>query len=168
MSDVKSFRGEFAFLSNLYNVPVEYRGIVYQNSEAAFQAQKCADDGEKKRFASIGGVDAKRMGKRVALREDWEQVKFSVMTDIVREKFMQNPDLANKLRSTGNARLEEGNTWGDRTWGTVNGQGKNMLGNILMLVRLELSMEHPIPCNQSIRSLEHHSRRHERDNECER
>lgn len=168
MSDVKSFRGEFYFLSNLYNVPIEYRGIVYQNSEAAFQAQKCADDGEKERFASIVGVDAKHMGKRVALREDWEQVKFSVMTDIVREKFMQNPDLANKLRSTGNARLEEGNTWGDKTWGTVNGQGKNMLGNILMLVRVELSMEHPIPCNQSIRAFERSSRRRERDNECER
>lgn len=31
------FRGKFFFLSNFYPVPVKYKGITYQNSEAAFQ-----------------------------------------------------------------------------------------------------------------------------------
>ena len=31
--------------------------------------------------------------------------------------------------------LEEGNTWGDRIWGTVHGQGANLLGRILMETR---------------------------------
>ena len=37
--------------------------------------------------------------------------------------------------------LEEGNTWGDTTWGTVNGIGENRLGRILMKVRKELQEE---------------------------
>lgn len=37
--------------------------------------------------------------------------------------------------------LEEGNTWGDTTWGTVNGIGENRLGRILMKVRKKLQEE---------------------------
>lgn len=48
---------------------------------------------------------------------------------------MQHYDLAQKLIATGNAYLEEGNQWGDKFWGTVNGNGENMLGKILMKER---------------------------------
>ena len=37
--------------------------------------------------------------------------------------------------------LEEGNNWGDKYWGTVEGEGKNMLGKLLMKVRAILSNE---------------------------
>lgn len=60
------------------------------------------------------------------------------MEEIVREKFTQNTELADKLLATGDAYLEEGNTWGDRIWGTVNGSGANRLGVILMQIRAEL------------------------------
>lgn len=146
---INSFRNDFFFLSNFYNAPIEHEGIVYQNNEAAFQAQKCVDIKDRERFANLSPSDAKRLGRRVELRKDWEQVKVSIMTEIVREKFQQNPDLADKLRATGNAHLEEGNTWGDRIWGTVNGQGANMLGKILMQIREELSQEHPNPRNHN-------------------
>ena len=43
-----------------------------------------------------------------------------------------------KLLATGDAQLEEGNTWGDRIWGVYQGQGDNRLGKILMKVREEL------------------------------
>lgn len=149
MKTINSFRGEFFFLSNFYNAPIEYEGITYQNNEAAFQAQKCLEIKDKERFANISPSDAKRLGRKVELRKDWEQVKVSIMTEIVREKFQQNPDLADKLRATGNAHLEEGNTWGDRIWGTVNGQGANLLGKILMQVREELFQERSKPQKQS-------------------
>ena len=100
MNKISSFRGDFSFLSNFYNVPIEYGGIKYQNNEAAFQAQKCADTKDKERFSNISGAEAKRLGRRVSLREDWEKVKVSVMTDIVHEKFRQHPDLANTLSAT--------------------------------------------------------------------
>lgn len=51
------------------------------------------------------------------MRKDWESVKFSIMKDLVKAKFTQNPDLARKLLATDDAHLEEDNTWGDRIWG---------------------------------------------------
>lgn len=71
------------------------------------------------------------------MRKDWEQIKISLMREIVQAKFEQNPQLKDMLLATGNAYLEEGNTWGDRTWETVNGIGANHLGRILMDVREE-------------------------------
>jgi hypothetical protein len=50
-------------------------------------------------------------------------------------KFTQHYDLYIKLINTGDTYLEEGNTWGDTYWGTVDGVSKNMLGKTLMKVR---------------------------------
>lgn len=60
------------------------------------------------------------------------------MYEIVKAKFLQNKEIKEKLLLTGNEELIEGNTWGDRIWGTVNGVGENRLGKILMQVREEL------------------------------
>ena len=68
-----------------------------------------------------------------------EEVKDKVMYEIVLAKFTQNPDLKEKLLATGDEHLEEGNTWGDTIWGTVDGVGENRLGKILMRVRDELN-----------------------------
>lgn len=35
------FREEYEFLSNFYPAKMEYQGISYYSSEAAYQAQKC-------------------------------------------------------------------------------------------------------------------------------
>lgn len=135
---INSFRDEYYFLSNFYNTPVIYGGIQYQNNEAAFQAQKVLSDDIKKEFSNLPPNLAKRKGRKVPLRSDWEEVKFGIMHDICKCKFTQNEDLKEKLLSTGDEYLEEGNTWGDRIWGTVNGKGQNHLGKILMDVREEL------------------------------
>ena len=80
-------------------------------------------------------TEAKNLGRTVNLRKDWENIKIGEMAKIIHEKFNQNPDLADKLLLTGDSYLEEGNTWGDRVWGTVNGKGANNLGRILMSER---------------------------------
>lgn len=138
---IDSFRNEYFFLSNFYEVPVTYEGLTYQNNEAAFQAQKCADPKEREAFTRMNPSEAKRAGRRVQLRKDWEDIKISVMADIVMAKFRQNSQLAEKLLATGDAFLEEGNDWGDRIWGTVNGQGANCLGIILMNTRENLQQK---------------------------
>lgn len=136
---INSFRNEYYFLSNFYEAPVTYNGITYKNNEAAFQAQKVAPSKEAMlEFRDLNPTEAKKLGRKVSLRSDWENIKVGVMKDLVYAKFSQNPDLQEKLIDTGDEYLEEGNTWGDRVWGAVNGVGANLLGQILMEVREEL------------------------------
>lgn len=135
---IDSFCGDYEFLSNFYETIVVYDGVTYKNSEAAYQAQKCVEPKDRDVFTTITAGKAKRLGRTVTLRKDWEQVKIPIMTDVVTAKFEQNKEIAKKLIDTGDAILEEGNNWGDRFWGTVNGHGKNMLGIILMNVREKL------------------------------
>lgn len=138
---ITSFRGEYAFLSNMYSVPVEWDGHTYQNSEAAFQSAKTLKPEERNAFCNLNGVAAKQQGKKVLLRKDWKDVKDGIMEEIIRAKFTQNPELAKELVATGDAQLMEGNNWHDTYWG-VNSrtlEGKNHLGIILMKIRAELS-----------------------------
>ena len=135
---INSFSGKYYFLSNFYEVQVMYDGLTYSNNEAAFQAQKCANYEDRKKFVNLNPSQAKAKGRSVKLRPDWEDIKTNIMKEICVAKFKQNIDLGKKLIATGNADLEEGNTWGDRIWGTVDGVGENRLGQILMEVREEL------------------------------
>ena len=64
--------------------------------------------------------------------------EIDIMYNICKAKFTQNETLKTKLLKTGDAMLIEGNTWGDRIWGQVNGVGENNLGKILMRIREEL------------------------------
>ena len=137
---IDCFEGEYFFLSNFYEIPIIYDGITYRNSEAAFQAQKCINPKDRESFTNLNPDEAKHKGRSVQLRKDWEQVKISIMTEIVKAKFEQNADIAQKLIATGDSYLEEGNNWGDKVWGTVNGQGANHLGHILMNVREQLEL----------------------------
>ena len=138
MNIIDKFKGDYFFLSNFANAPVSYKGITYKNNEAAFQAQKVLSLSEQQKFASLPPNLAKREGRRVTLRPDWEEVKYQIMYEICFAKFTQNKELRERLLATGDEYLEEGNTWGDRIWGTVNGQGNNWLGKILMQVRYEI------------------------------
>lgn len=137
---IHSFRNEYRFLSNFWDAPVTYKGLTYQNAEAAFQAQKCIGEEEKVRFTTLRSNEAKQLGRQVQLRPNWENVKLPIMEDIVRAKFTQNEDLKQMLLATGDLVLEEGNTWGDTFWGVdaQTREGRNHLGRILMRVRKEL------------------------------
>lgn len=133
---INRFDGRYHFLSNFYEVPVTYNGITYRNTEAAFQAQKCLERAHE--FADISANEAKRLGRKVTLRPDWNDVRIDIMHNIVLAKFRQNTDLYEQLIATGDCELIEGNYWGDRFWGVCSGTGENHLGQILMQVREEL------------------------------
>ena len=144
---IDNFRGEYYFLSNFYNAPVEYEGILYTNNEAAFQSAKLKNENlrtnyiynsMKYNFATLDPSTAKKFGIHLNLISDLEEVKFDIMYELVYDKFNRNQKLRQKLLLTGNEELVEGNTWGDRIWGKCNGKGQNNLGKILMRVREEL------------------------------
>lgn len=131
------FREQYYFLSNFYPVTVEYDGITYLSSEAAYQAHKCAYNSERLRFSKMSADESKRAGSKVELRPDWEDVKISLMEQIVKAKFTQHRYLAQWLLKTGDNELKEGNKWGDTFWGVdlKTGEGENHLGKILMELR---------------------------------
>lgn len=135
---INEFRGKYYFLSNFYIAPVIWEDVRYTNNESAFQSAKLTSRIERQDFSELDPGAAKRKGRRVKLRHDWEQIKDQIMYEVCFAKFSQNEDLKMKLLATGDQYLEEGNTWGDKIWGTVNGKGQNNLGKILMRVREEL------------------------------
>ncbi|MCD8217276.1 MAG: macro domain-containing protein [Clostridiales bacterium] len=134
---INQFRMQYDYLSNFYPACVTVDGLTYLNAEAAFQASKCVDLKDREQFCELTPDQAKRLGRRIQLRQDWEKVKVSVMKKVVRAKFTQNPHLAEFLVETGDAELVEGNNWHDTIWGVdlKTGEGQNNLGKILMDLR---------------------------------
>ena len=133
------FRNEFFFLSNFYSVTlhdIDFPEITYSSVEAAFQAAKTLNQEERRRFSSIAPGDAKRLGRRVTLRPDWETIKVSVMEAYLRQKFADT-QLARRLAAVQEPIVEE-NTWGDRYWGVCRGTGRNELGKLLEKIKKEI------------------------------
>jgi len=137
-------RGTFGCFSNFSRDPFMYKDKFWKTSEHAFQAQKFAGTKyeDAVRCCNMPG-DAAEMGRdrSLPLRKDWEQVKDSVMEEILYAKFSQNEKLKEVLLSTNDAELVE-HTDRDSYWGDGgNGSGKNMLGKLLMKTREKLSNE---------------------------
>ena len=138
---INNFDGEYAFLSNFYDSPIKGDdGITYPTVEHFFQAMKTEDLDYRRRisWASTPGI-AKRMGRTLQLRPDWEAVKEDYMHIALIKKFA-DPKLKEKLLATGDAVLVEGTTWHDCYWGVCNcekcaGNGLNRLGHHLSRVR---------------------------------
>ena len=135
---IDSFTGEYRFLSNFYPSVIFLHEKSYPTVEHMYQASKTGDPYQEDwvRDAKTPG-EAKKRGRRVNIRPDWEQVKIITMLVLLRKKF-NIPELKEKLIGTKDAELIEGNTWGDTFWGVCNGVGENNLGKLLMKVREEL------------------------------
>ena len=126
---IPAFRNEFSFLSNMYQCKVAQ----YSNAEAAFMAQKCLE--RKAEFVGITGGKAKKLGKQVQLRSDWDEVKLGLMEKVLRVKF-KNPMLMDMLKAV-EGEIVERNYWKDTYWGVCNNIGTNHLGKLLMKIRDE-------------------------------
>jgi len=130
---IDQFEGEYRFLSNFYPCKINAFGLSFDNAEAAFQSQKCVSRAPE--FEHLSASSAKRLGRSVALRKDWETKKDLIMAQCVFAKFAQHELLLKLLLNTNNAPLIEGNNWGDCYWGLCNGVGENKLGQILVATR---------------------------------
>jgi len=135
--DVTSFSGPYRFLSNFYPVKITYEGSEYPSVEHAYQAAKTLDLNERKAFQDthLKAGEAKKMGKSVNLRADWQKVNLSIMESLVLQKFVENNALKEALCAIDGV-IIEGNYWGDTFWGeSPLGTGENQLGKIIMKVR---------------------------------
>lgn len=133
--NIRGFFGDYRWLSNFEPCIVEYEGLVYPSSEAAYQAAKCEIKAHRERFLMIDAARAKSLGRLIIIRKDWNEIKLQVMQDILVSKFNKNSYLRNQLIATGNKFLEETNWWHDIFWGVCNNKGENNLGKVLMKIR---------------------------------
>ena len=134
---IKEFRGEYRWLSNFWPCAVVLDNVSYKSVENAYQAAKCENKADQEQFENCTAGQAKRLGRKVVMRGDWERVKVGIMVRLLEEKFGQEP-LRSQLVETEDALIEEGNTWGDTFWGVCDGEGENYLGKLIMEIRTEL------------------------------
>ena len=135
---IKEFKPPYDFLSNFYPCQIRYDELVFPSVEHAFQAAKTNNINERVLIQQqLTPGKAKRFGRKVTLRPNWENIKKSIMFELVYHKFSKI-DLQNQLLRTRNNYIQEGNHWNDTFWGVnlKTGEGENWLGKILMKVRL--------------------------------
>ncbi len=138
---IDNFFGEYRWLSNFWPVKVSVYGEEYPSVEHAYQAAKSLDAEVRKSIQKCPAPkDAKKIGRLIEIRKDWEQVKIKIMYYLLKQKF-SDVILKQKLIDTGNKVLVEGNNWDDHFWGICNGSGKNILGRLLMMIRNNILKE---------------------------
>jgi ribA/ribD-fused uncharacterized protein len=147
------FRGPF---SQFHPSNFTFDGLSYVCAEQYMHAEKARLFGDvamaERIMTSNSPHEHKLMGGRVAgfEQDDWDTHKVAIVTAGNRAKFGQNAGLRRRLLDTGEAILAEANAK-DFIWGIglaeddpaaldpANWEGQNLLGEILMAVREELS-----------------------------
>ena len=110
---IDRFTGPYAFLSNFHPCRVTFYGMTFPSVEAAFQAAKCADHRDRAQFLAMTPEQAKRRGRQIRMRDDWDARKRTIMHNLLVHKFSENPDLIPKLLATGSA---AGTIWDVCSW----------------------------------------------------
>jgi ribA/ribD-fused uncharacterized protein len=136
------FNGKFSFLSNFHPSQIKIWNMTFPTVENAHQARKTLDWSLRETFQAMTPGQAKRAGRKLAMAPGFDGIKVDHMRTCLRRKFLI-PELRRQLEETGQLRLEEGNTWGDRFWGVcqtgpLTWTGANNLGLLLMEVRKDL------------------------------
>jgi ribA/ribD-fused uncharacterized protein len=134
----------YGVFSNLHRTPVFFEGREFPTAEHAYQAGKASKEAVREWILSAPTPSLVAMAAHGLYTWDivpsWSKIKFDRMREVLRAKFSQHEELRALLLATGNARLVEAGTTDNlvnRTWGEVNGKGKNMLGVLLMEIREE-------------------------------
>ncbi len=136
---------EYGIFSNFAPYGVELDGVYWPTVEHYYQAQKFPHAPERQRQIARAATpkQAKAIGweRSHPLREDWEQVKETVMKKALLKKFQTHREARSRLLATGDEVLVE-NAPGDYYWGCgADGSGQNRLGILLMEVRAVLRLE---------------------------
>jgi ribA/ribD-fused uncharacterized protein len=136
----------YGAFSNLFKRPILFEGTEYPTAEHAYQAGKASKEAVRKWILSAPSPSLVAMAAHGLYTWDivpnWSKIKFDRMRAVLWAKFDQHDDLRKLLVSTGSSRLIENATVDNlvnRTWGEVNGKGKNMLGVLLMELRDQLA-----------------------------
>lgn len=129
------------WFSNFELVDITINGIRYKSVENYYQAQKTLDRNMQATIAIVSPSEAKKIGKSLKIREDWEDVKQQIMEYGLINKFLVQ-DSAYQLLDTKDEVLIEWNNWNDKIWGVSikDNKGANLLGKMLMQLRSNLTL----------------------------
>ncbi len=134
---------EFFCLDNFSSFKVKHNGYVYSTLEEAYQSSKFVDAAPEiaeqiKHSFSAHEAQKIAFANKDCVRPDWEDIKLSVMEQLLRLKLEQNPYVKQKLLETKTYQIVEDSPkdayWG---WGP-NRDGQNNLGKLWMKLRAEL------------------------------
>ena len=144
MNDVIGFYPrEFYCLDNFSSFKVEWDGYLYASLEEAYQTAKflkSAPEIAEKIKKSHSAHEAQKIAfaNKDKVRSDWQEVKLTIMEELLRKKLQQNPYVKQKLLQTKDYIIVEDspkdNFWG---WGKDR-TGENHLGKLWMKLRDEL------------------------------
>ena len=140
---VRFYEHDFYVLSNFSAFTLQWNGIRFDTSEAAYHWEKFEPHYTALRNAiqtAPSAHEAFKLAERNkhCRRPDWDAVKVGIMRDILRAKAAQHEYVRRKLLATGDRELVE-DSWRDDFWGWgPNRDGQNMLGRLWMEMRAEL------------------------------
>ncbi len=127
-----------SYLANDTRIPVTVDGAEYPSVAHAYWAISTDDVAVRDAIRNAGSPsEAREIALRGPRRTNWPEIRLAVMADLVRAKFEQHPDLANRLKATGTARIRGIGQLTDLYW-RGGGSGRNWMGRLLEVVRSEL------------------------------
>lgn len=136
------YEDEYYMLSNFSSHAIEYLGVLYMTPEHAYQAAKFNDQEVKDKVrnarSSFRCKAVARQYEKEFQVSNWNDIRISVMEDILRAKVSQHEDVKEALLKTGNAQIVE-NSPVDYFWGCgADNTGQNEVGKAWVRVREEL------------------------------
>ena len=130
--------GKWAALHDYALSPVKLDGVEYQTVRHAYEAAKTMNEEQRAvvAHAATPGI-AEQLGRyNVDVRPDWEDVRLSILADLLRQKF-SGRTLKALLLETGDEEIVYMN--GDDLFlGSRYGTGENHMGRLMMELRESL------------------------------
>lgn len=151
-----AFCSEWAYVSNFYFAPFQYKEKLYGTVEQCYQSERALFHNKEALSERIirteDPLKCKRMGEEIAESLEWIGVRETIMRGIAYQKFAQNDELKKDLLNTGDSRLYEAVS-GVSVWSTNSSiyskatyeetaTGPNALGKILEGIRTSFK---PLP-----------------------
>jgi len=133
----------YYIFTNFYEgSPLNIAGVMFKTVEHYYQWSKFSDPIIKQRIVNAPtakmAIDVANKNKYLMIK-DHDNIRNDIMLNALRAKFSQYPYLGDELKSTGNKQLIEHYMY-DHYWADGgDGSGDNMLGQLLMKVRQELT-----------------------------
>ena len=136
------YEQDFYVLSNFSAFSIVWEGVRHQTSEHLYHWLKFAGTDQEAAemiFDAPSAHEAFKIAEsqKVFRRADWDEVKVSIMKQILMAKVEQHEYVRRKLLATGDRELIE-DSWRDSFWGWgPDRKGQNRLGKLWMEIRAE-------------------------------